>query len=168
MRVDPSTPEQRAIPIPGGVQNLAVGGGYVWVTNFKGDSVMRVDVRNLERTQRIPVGKGPDGVVVGYGAVWVASSLDKSVTRINPKTLKTRRIDLGVAPTRVAVGGGSVWATAREANRLFRIDPAHRKVEERIDTGSGPYALDVAGGNTVWLTLLDEGDGAIQRVRFYP
>ena len=166
VRIDPSTGAQQSTIIPGGVQSIAVGEGAVWVTNTFSPSVVRVDADNISNHKQITVGSDPNGVAVGEGAVWVAVAGDKAIKRINPRSLQRRTIDLPVAPTRVTVGGGSVWATAQGANTLFRIDPDRRRVRERIQTGGEPFALDVTGGDTVWLTLLDESGGGVQRVTF--
>jgi streptogramin lyase len=164
VRIDPSTSEQRTIPIVRGVQDIAVGAGAVWVTNRFSSTVTRIRTSDL-RQDVVPVGRTPKGIAVGEGAVWVASAGDDEITRINPRSLQTRHIPLRAIPERVTVGGGSVWATAREAGRLIRIDPHTRKVVERIETGVRPFALDVTHGRAVWLTLLD--DDGVQRVRFY-
>jgi streptogramin lyase len=164
VRIDPSTSEQRIIPIERGVQDLAVGAGAVWVTNRFSSTVTRIRTSDL-RQDVVPVGRNPKGIAVGEGAVWVASSGDDEITRINPRSLQTKHIPLRAIPERVTVGGDSVWTTAQEAGRLIRIDPHTRKVIERIETGVRPFALDVTHGRAVWLTLLDE-DG-VQRVRFY-
>ncbi|MDX6682127.1 MAG: hypothetical protein QOG94_2166 [Solirubrobacteraceae bacterium] len=172
VRIDPSTnpPGQQAIAMPGGVGDVAVGEGAVWVTNTFSSSVTRVDPNNLEDTRRIRVGPVPNGVAVGEGAVWVALGRGKAVARVDPrKRRRTATIALGVSPTRVAVGGGSVWVTARDANRLFRIDPKRDRVRESIETDSEPFALDVTDGHYVYLTLTDDiTGGGVQRVRFYP
>ena len=109
--------------------------------------MLRVDADDIRKTKAIPVGGRPRGITVGADAVWVAIAGTKSVMRINPRTYRRRIVRLGVAPTFVTVGGGSVWATAQEANRLFRIDPAHVSLIEQVDTGSGPFAVDVANGD---------------------
>jgi YVTN family beta-propeller protein len=172
VRIDPSIspPGQQAIPMPGGVGDVAVGEGAVWVTNTFSGSVTRVDPNNLKDTRRIRVGPVPNGVAVGEGGVWVALGRGKAVARVNPRTRKrTSTIALGVAPTRVAVGGGSVWVTARDANRLFRIDPKKHRIRESLPTDSEPFALDVTDGHYVYLTLADDiTNGGVQRVRFYP
>ena len=158
---------QEPIVIPGGVQDVAVGEGAVWVTTF-GEDVIRIDPRNLKRTRSIRVGRGLNGIAVGEDAVWVANGADKALTRINPETLNRRSVPLGVVPTRVTVGGGSVWVTARDANRLFRVNPKKIGVRERLDTGPEPFAIDVTGGHSLWLTLVDKGSGGgVQRVGFY-
>ena len=170
VRVDPrlDPPGQKSIDMPRGAQDVAYGEGAVWITNIYGSSVTRVDPESVTRTGEVPVGGAPNGVAVGEDAVWVAAGLDKALVRINPRTLRTRSTPLGVEPTRVTVGGGSVWVTARYANKLFRIDPETRRRVEAIETGIEPFALDVSGGNSVWVTLVDKqgGDG-VQRVRFY-
>jgi predicted Ser/Thr protein kinase len=164
VRIDPSSGEQQQIAVERGVQDIAVGAGAVWVTNRFSSTVTRIRTSDGS-SQRVRVGATPRGIAVGEGAVWVAAAGDDEVTRINPRTLQTRSIPLRAIPERVTVGGGSVWVTAKEAGRLIRIDARTRKVLERIDTGSRPYALDITRGRAVWLTVLDE-DG-LQRVRFY-
>jgi streptogramin lyase len=166
VRVEPSSLGQTAIPVPGGVEGVAVGEGAVWVTTKTRDSVWRIDAERPGDFKEIAVGKGPKGVAVGLGAVWVANAAGHSITRINPRTFERKTIRLADSPRFVTTGGGSVWVTATEANRLIRIDPKTRKVRERIKTGRRPFALDVTPGNSVWVTLLDAN--AVQRVRFYP
>ncbi|MDP1849901.1 MAG: hypothetical protein Q8K79_19100, partial [Solirubrobacteraceae bacterium] len=165
VRIDPRTGEQQTIAVPGGVQDLAVGEGAVWVSNRFGSTVTRIRVSDGAQDV-VEVGAGPKGLAVGEGAVWVASSGSDEITRINPRTLGTRSIALGAIPERVTVGGGSVWVTAKEAGRLIRIRPSTRRVLERIDTGPRPYALDVTRGRAVWVSILD--DNGLQRVRIAP
>lgn len=167
VRVNPNDLTQRPIQIPGGLQDIAVGKGAVWVTTISGDSVVRVDAKDVTNTKRIRVGKQPKGVAVGQGAIWVANSGSDSITPIDPRTrTREREVRLEFSPTRIATGGGSVWATAKDANRLIRIDPQSRRVREQIPTGRQPFALDVLSGHAVWVTLLN-GNG-VQRVRFDP
>ncbi len=164
VRIDPSSGEQKEIPVERGVQDLAVGAGAVWVTNRFSPTVTKIRTSD-GFSQRVRVGDGPRGIAIGEGAVWVAAAGGDEITRINPRSLETRSIPLKAIPERVTVGGGSVWVTAKEAGRLIRVDARSRKVIERIETRSRPYALDVTRGRAVWLTVLD--DDGLQRVRFY-
>ncbi|HVF79069.1 MAG TPA: protein kinase [Solirubrobacteraceae bacterium] len=164
VRIDPGTGDQREIAVERGVQDLAVGAGAVWVTNRFSSTVTRIRTSDGSST-RVRVGAAPRGIAVGEGAIWVAAAGDDEITRINPRSLETTSIALQAIPERVAVGGKSVWVTAKEAGRLIRIDADTRKVLERVDTGSRPYALDITRGRAVWLTVLD--DDGLQRVRFY-
>ncbi|MDP2712543.1 MAG: protein kinase [Solirubrobacteraceae bacterium] len=165
VRVDPRDYDQRRIRVAAGVQDIAVGEGALWVTNRTSPTVTRINTSTLEPTDEIRVGREPRGIAVGHGAVWVASADDDTLTRINPRSLERRTIALRATPERVTVGGGSVWVTSRDAGQLLRIDPRSRAVRERILTGDDPFALEVAGGDTVWLTLV--GENAVQRVRFF-
>jgi streptogramin lyase len=163
VRIDPSSLEQRQIVIPGGVQDIAVGAGALWVSNRFRRSVVRVDTRTgTQRTIAMP--GEPLGLAFGSGAAWVATRGDDALTRISPGGTQVDRIDLPSIPTRVTVGGGSVWVTALQAGRLLRVDPGSRRLVERIDTGARPFALDVEHGERVWVTLLTRG--AVQPVRF--
>jgi len=163
VKIDPSTLAQQPIAIPGGVKDLAVGAGALWVTNQFRSSVVRVDTRTGTRRE-IRLRGRPGGLAVGAGAVWVATEDEDTITRISPRGRRVQAIELDDIPTRVTVGGGSVWVTAREASRLLRIDPVRRRLLTRINTGSRPFALDVERGRAVWMTLLT--DGAVQRVSF--
>ncbi|MEA2157573.1 MAG: hypothetical protein QOE11_3713, partial [Solirubrobacteraceae bacterium] len=64
VKIDPSTFVQQPIAIPGGVQDLAVGAGALWVTNRFRNSVVRVDART-GRQREIKVRGAPNGVAVG-------------------------------------------------------------------------------------------------------
>jgi streptogramin lyase len=164
VKIDPSTLAQERIPIPGGVQDLAVGEGALWVSSRFRTSVLRIDTRTGAQRE-IALGGKPGGLAVGAGAVWVATTGENTITRISPRGLDVQRIAVPNTPTRVTVGGGSVWATARWAARLLRIDPVRRKVVDSIKTGSSqPFARDVARGRTVWVTLI--ASGTVQPVRF--
>jgi outer membrane protein assembly factor BamB len=163
VKIDPSTLTQERIPIPGGVKDIAVGEGALWVTNRFRNSVLRIDARTGAQ-RAIGLNGTPGGLAVGAGAAWIATTGKSTITRISPRGLDVKPIEVPSPPTRVTVGGGSVWATSQQASRLLRIDPADRKLVERIKTGSQPFALDVERGRTVWVTLL--ASGTVQPVRF--
>jgi predicted Ser/Thr protein kinase len=162
IKVTPRGRVVRTIPVVGGIQDLAVGDGAVWVTNRTRTGLVRIGVRDgSQRTLR--VGGKPQGLAVGEGAVWVAGARNDTMTRVDTKSLRSQTFSLNVTPDRVAVGGGSVWVTARSAATLIRIDPRRRTVSATIPTGHGPFAIGVHH-RTVWVGLVE--DNAIQRVRF--
>ena len=164
VRIDPDGYKRIAILVPGGVQDIAVAGRWLWVTNRATPTVTQIGVATPQIRNVIPVGRDPKGLAVGEGAVWVAASGDDKITRINPRSLERKSIALKATPDRVAVGGGSVWVTSRAAARLLRINPRSRKILETIPTGYDPFALEVAN-DSVWLTLVREN--AVQRVRYF-
>jgi YVTN family beta-propeller protein len=161
------SPSQRriikSVPMPDGLQDLAVGAGAVWVLGRRSNTVTRVDIAT-GRQQLINVGRDPAGVAVGEGAVWVTNSGDDTVTRIDSGSLVTSQIGVGDAPDRIAVGGGAVWVANRNDSTLTRIDPkTHRRVGDPVEVGANPFGLDVAG-HQVWVT--SPPDGTVQRIDF--
>jgi DNA-binding beta-propeller fold protein YncE len=90
---------------------VAVGGGAVWVTSSKDDVVMKVDPAGHHRTIRI--GNDPGGIAFGADRVWVANRQDGTVSTIDPQNSEVDRevgtVRLGSRPTAVAVDQGVVW-----------------------------------------------------------
>jgi YVTN family beta-propeller protein len=164
LRIDPRTRSvAKSIEMPGGVQDIAVGAGAVWVIARRANVVTRIDVRDGEQRE-FQVGRRPAGVAVGEDGVWVTNSEDDTVTRIDAGSFNTETLTVGRTPYGVAVGGGAVWVANRIGNTLTRIDP--RTVERRgrsVRVPGNPYALDVRG-RQVWVTSL--GRGTVTRVDF--
>jgi YVTN family beta-propeller protein len=166
-RVVRVSPSQRRIvkdiPMPDGVQDLAVGAGAVWVIGRRSNTVTRVDVSSGQ-TRAINVGADPAGLAIGSNAVWVTNSGDDTVTRVDAGSLVTRVIGVGDGPYRVAVGGGAVWVANRNDSTLTRIDPeTNRRVADPVEVGANPFALDIAGSR-VWVG--SPPDRTVQRVDF--
>ena len=165
LRIDPGGGPRQSIPVAGGVQDLALREGSLWVSNRAASTVTRINTATLTIENVIPVGAGPKGIAVDADAAWVASAGDEALSRIDLDDLKVTTIALKATPERVAVSTGGVWVTARTAGRLLRIDPRTRRVRENIATGDDPFALDVVGSDHVWIGLVD--GNAVQRVRFF-
>jgi DNA-binding beta-propeller fold protein YncE len=104
-------------------QRLAVAAGYVWVTDFGGDEVTRVDPKGPQ-TVNIPVGSKPYGLHARADGIWVACYGDHTVERIDPKAAHVvgKPIHVGLNPVGVEVSHGSLWVTSVGDNHLTRID----------------------------------------------
>jgi YVTN family beta-propeller protein len=153
----------KEIPMPDGVQDLAVGEGAVWVIGRRSNTVTRVDVASGEM-RAINVGADPAGLAIGSQGVWVTNSSDDTITRIDTGSLVTRVIGVGDGPYRIAAGNGVVWVANRNESTLTRIDPeTNRPVADPVEVGSNPFALDVSGSR-VWVT--SPPDSTVQRVDF--
>jgi protein kinase-like protein len=162
LRVDPRTREvAKDIVLPAGLQNIAVGGGAVWVIARRANTVTRVDIASA--TQRpIFVGERPFGIAYGQGAVWVTNNGDDTITRIDAGSLNTGVIGVGRGPKGIAVGAGGVWVANSISSTLMRIDPAtNEQAGPAIKVALNPYAVDVAG-NDVWVT--SPAAGQVQRL----
>jgi DNA-binding beta-propeller fold protein YncE len=163
LRVDPKNRAQPAktIELPDGVQNIAVGGGAVWIIARRRNTVTRLDIAS--GTQRpIFVGEKPFGIAYGRGAVWVTNNGDDTVTRIDSGSLNTRILPVGRGPKGVAVGAGAVWVANSIASTVTRIDPDTNQPDgEPIKVATNPYGVDTLG-NDVWVT--SPGDSKVQRL----
>jgi len=136
---------------------VAVGAGFVWVTNSVSGTVTKLDPATSDFVDTIGVGTGDlSDVAVGLGSVWVADGNDGTVSQIDPRLDQvSRTYPENAQPTiaadpvfYVAVGSGHVWAT--RGNELLRIDPNSGRVEVWAKVGT-PTGL-TTGGGYVWVT----------------
>jgi len=123
-RVDPSTGRHPPpFAIAGDVLGMAVGGGYVWLTDASGSAVERIPEDLGSAPTDISVGQiegPPSGVAYDDGAL-VVGFLRGAVAKINPSdpsspaVIWTRRI--GNNASSIAVDGDVVWT----AGSLFNL-----------------------------------------------
>jgi peptide/nickel transport system substrate-binding protein len=133
---------------PGG---LAVGEGYVWVTNTGDDTVSQIDLATHSAVNRIPVGRSPTGVVVAEGSVWVTNSGERSVSRINVATGRAvDTIDVGNGPTAIAASGDWLWVANATDSTVVRIDARTGELGDSIGVATTPDAL-AADADGLWV-----------------
>jgi streptogramin lyase len=165
VRIDPRTGEVAPrIPIPLGVQDVAIGFGAVWVTNRQRRSVERIDLQTSV-PKLVALARAPGQLAIGGGFVWVANPHDDTVTRIEPTTLHKATISVGRGPSHVAVGkDGSVWVTNSADSTLTRIDArSGTRVGPELKLLLNPGDLLVTD-RTVWVASV--GASAVQRVDY--
>ncbi|MCW3039158.1 MAG: extracellular solute-binding protein, partial [Solirubrobacterales bacterium] len=154
VRLNPRTGAvDRTVTLPRGVQDMAVGEGYVWVVNRQGRAVTRIDPDTL-KTKRIPVGTAPKGIAVGEGFVWVCISSAGYVQQIDPRRARKQgSFRTGDTPVAVDVGGGSLWVSNRLGGSVTRIstDPARPRTTTTVGGLTNPFAIAARGGD-VWVT----------------
>ena len=141
-------------------EGLAVGGGYLWITNPATvratgvETVSAVDLRTLRVASTFPVGETPIFATFGEGSVWVANYDGDTVSVISPGSSRAETIDACDGPLGIATGYGSVWVVCYWPAQLIRIDAVTRKVVRRIPVGMGPLSVS-AGAGGVWVTNRD-------------
>ncbi len=154
VKVDPST--NLPVGISGVVGNspsaVAVGAGWVWVTNAGANTLSQVNPRTVSEVKPFTVGGRPRSVTVGAGAVWVANEADNNVTRIDASSGSGTNIPVGTGPTGVAYGAGAVWVANGGDGTVSRIDPATDEVVEVIPVGNRPTSV-AFGESAVWVTV---------------
>lgn len=142
LRLNPRTGHQTAaLHLPGGIRNVSVGGGYVWVTTLRGGPVanhlIKIDPATLRilKTQPIPRNYGNGGLAVAAAstAVWLLADGGPAIQAVNPASLQviaTARTGAGPYDTSaLAVTGRDAWALID--GTLNRIDPPWSAITRR-------------------------------------
>jgi DNA-binding beta-propeller fold protein YncE len=126
------------------------GSGAVWVTNFAGRSLSRVDPGQPSDTASVVVDLGfrPSGVAVVGGEPWVAGITHGAVVRLNADGSFLGETQVAGGPEWLATGSDSVFVTARLAGRLERLDARSGAVTGGVDLGFRPGAVEVADRGT--------------------
>jgi hypothetical protein len=162
LRIDPKRRTvAKTIGLPDGLQNIAVGGGAVWVIARRANTVTRVDIARASQ-RSVFVGEKPFGIAFGRGAVWVTNNGDDTVTRIDSGSLNTVAIGVGRGPKGISVGAGGVWTADSVDSTVTRIDTQTlRPAGPAIRVALNPYGID-ATADEVWVT--SPAEGKVQRL----
>ena len=155
---------------------IAVGGGFVWVTNSLDSTVSRINTQD-GATEEIPVGNGPTGIAFDErgGHVWVVNTHDQTISRIGARDGKVKTFshaEVPPDPGAVAVGAGALWVASKSDNTVVKLDPrSGRQLLEPIHVGQVPAAI-LVGLDSVWVansvdgtvSQIDPADGRIAAV----
>ena len=161
-RFDRATRALETLPIGGAPAGVAVGAGWLWVTDGTARRLLQIDPNTQAPIQKIRVGNGPASVAVGKDAVWVANTIDGTVSRFDLARGKvTNTIPVGPSPSAVAVGESGVWVADDETGNVIRIDPRSRTITGSVNVGNGPRAIAVGAG-AVWAA--NSRDGTVVRI----
>ena len=161
---------------PGVPVDLALGGGWLWVSEITQQhagsrngliaTLIQIDPSSLAIRARLRLPGTPASreVPLAYasGKVWAGGS---NVVAIDPISMRiVARVTGRISASSLAVGLGSVWASAGGPGaEIYQINPASAQVVQRtVDlsaTSAGP--LTVAAG-AVWMT--DPSVGTVLRI----
>jgi DNA-binding beta-propeller fold protein YncE len=139
--IEPAAEEEQSvlveISVGDGPRDLAWDGAGIWVANYLGDSLMRVNPQNPEETVVISaVGDGPIRLIYDEGGLWVAIWNDREVIHLNLETGEQDVvISLDGRPTDIAWDGEFLWVLVGELDRLMKFNG------ESGDLVSGPIAV---------------------------
>jgi streptogramin lyase len=103
---------------------IVAGEGYVWTTNFNGNTVTRIDPETLDAGRPILVGGKPGGIATGAGYVWITRPEDDALVRVDASvgSWTGELIDVGADPQGVSVLDRSVWVANQGDGSITRID----------------------------------------------
>jgi YVTN family beta-propeller protein len=132
---------------------MTIGAGSVWLADYDGGAVRRLDPATGAITATVRLGDAPSAMVFGHGSAWVANDVEDSVTRIDPRTTSVvRSISVGTDPVALAVGADAIWVANSGDGTISRIDPQTNAVTDTIQVGHRPLGVAVADG-LVWVTV---------------
>ena len=146
----------------GGVNDVAVGGGSVWIADV-GEVVFRASQADLHQTGRVDSRRDSRRRDV---RIWLALARapchlrtvgSPSLNSIHrPCRCSTRlRSDprVGYPPTmELTSGAGDIWVTSFDAGTLVRVDPRRGIVKATIHIGHHPFGV-AFGANRIWVTV---------------
>jgi streptogramin lyase len=144
-------------------QGLAVGGGFVWVTNASGAEVYRLDFRT-GKTRTAKFGSFISRPAFGFGRLWLCSWDGEHglMVRVDPRTLRNEleRDALPAEEGHFAVGFGSLWRHDVPSGTVMRFSPRTGDPGGLIPLQKkrpGSALLDVssisAGAGGVWVSI---------------
>jgi streptogramin lyase len=128
------------IDVGGAPTGLAFGAGSIWVANYGGGRLERIDPARDKVVRRIPLHGSPYEVAYGAGGVWTSSFDTPTVTRVNPRTGRVAaKIDVGSdAQAGILATRDAVWVAVYGAGLVVHIDPRTNNVVGRVDVGGNP------------------------------
>jgi protein kinase-like protein len=149
------------VSVGGDVQDLAVVGNAVYVTEPGKNRVIRIDAgRRAVASGSLRGTAAPGQIAATPGRVWVTNPFSGTVTRFDSKRSGARRpkvIKVGGSPEGLAIGFGKLWVISGVSDVLTRIDLATERVEGvPVKLARGVTAVATGAGG-VWTASSDAG-----------
>ncbi len=148
-----------------GARGIAVGEGAVWVANFEGRSVSRIDP-DTGASRQIEIGGSAQDVAAGYGSIWVTRPNEGQVSVLRPDGRRRGApIQVGSAPSSIVAGLGQIWVANSSSGTVVRINPRTLRVVGRplaFDQGISDMTI---ADRRLWVL---QGDGTVRRTKVAP
>jgi class 3 adenylate cyclase/streptogramin lyase len=158
----------RAVPVGGQPNGLFFGEGSIWVTNFRDETLSRIDPGRGAVTDTTSIGGPPTGVTYGARAIWITTRFglrtgeEGSVVRFSPSLGRREQvISLGSGVEAIAFGHDAVWVADQLRDVVLRIEPATNRVDGEVAVARSPGAIAVGAGS-VWVA--SNLDGTVWRI----
>ena len=135
-----------------GGHSVAVGAGFVWITDRVDSTLTKIDPRRIRARRRLQI---PDAgsVAVGGGRIWITSQIGNHLWHVDTKLAQPPdTTTVGSAPVSVAYGEGAVWVANYGDGTVSRVDPNTQRVEKTITVGKHVSSIAVGAGR-VWVLV---------------
>jgi ABC-type transport system substrate-binding protein/tRNA A-37 threonylcarbamoyl transferase component Bud32 len=154
-----------ALPwVPAG--RIAVGGGFVWVSQEEGPGLIGVDGRTGRLVRRFTVAGGNgSGIAFGNGLVWLAQGAD--VVGIEPRTGQVARKIVERPGQRggtewLTFADGWLWSASAGSGVVRKFDPVAGRILATANTSAGWIGDLAVADNDVWVSA--ESGGVVERL----
>jgi hypothetical protein len=158
-------PAGRPLPgqnvIRGGINAIVLGGGALWVAEFRDNHIVRVDLRTGRMRLFSQLIVPASALAWGAGKLWGVVNGDGTLISVDPHTGRPHLRTVAHRPWKLAVAGGHVFVASGNDNALLVVNPKTMKTEKRLPMPFNPYAV-TADARHVWVTGL--GDDTVTRV----
>lgn len=145
LRIDAATNATRELPIPVGAGSGSIGASAdaLWIADWRGGVVLRMDPSSGATRATIPVG-APVGVIATADGVFVGSEAQGGVVRIDP----VANVVTTEFPQRggFAYGDGSLWFAQRDSGTVVRVGPSKGNIEATVAVPAAARPGPDAGG----------------------
>ena len=136
--------------------------GSLWVTEYDGRRIVRIDPGDRKVTGEVALDEGPNDITAGAGSLWVIAETEQHpIVRLwRVDAARQRVVNEANHPdvfSMIAAGAGAAWVTAQPG--FVRRIPAAGGRERRI-----PFQLPngiSAAGRSVWVV---SQDGSVARI----
>src|SRR5262249_49383099 len=91
------------------VTDIAVGGGFVWVSVVGDSAVFKLSENDLSVQDVYPLRSDPARLAFAGGTVWTVNTDTATISSIAASTGRRRTLATGADPTAVAHHGTAVW-----------------------------------------------------------
>jgi class 3 adenylate cyclase len=150
-RLDLRTKRVKQYSVGGSVDDLAFGGGYVWVIDGTTGMLTRVTPGDGRTTRRSLNTAGDlNSIATGGGKVWITDDTLDTVWRVSTDLNEVTSIPVGSRPDDVVYANGNVWVANYGDGSVSKVDPGLAQELMRYQVGIHPRALAAANGK-LWV-----------------
>ena len=151
IRLDLLTDKLHPHEIEGSVDDIAFGGGYLWVMDSVAATVTRInpeggkpETRSLNQLDTL------SSITFGGGYVWATDNSANEVWRVSTDLDSTTSVGVGMAPDDVVYANGAIWVANYGDETVSKINPGVPAETQTYPVNIHPRALGVADGK-IWV-----------------
>jgi streptogramin lyase len=135
--------------------------GSLWVSNYFGASVSRIDPATGKVVATIETDLGGQIMATLDGSLWLSSVDAETVSRIDPVTNEVAEtFPAGDAPDGLLALDGVLWVVSDFGPELRRLDPSTGELSPIVVVGEqgliGDNRLAVEANGFLWLPLFED------------